>query len=124
MTRAIEVTAYATADEDAVRTAVRVLRRWQVTDQQAAELLGVPLPTFKAWKASRVDEEIGRHGKLRLLEIIEIDRLLNRFFSKRSRIKSWLRARNAAFDGRSALDVMLDGGIHRVRRHLEIEAES
>jgi hypothetical protein len=52
-------------------------------------------------------------------QVISIHDSLHRIFENRDQADSWIKKTNAAFDKRSALDVMLDGGIERVRKHLK-----
>ena len=113
-------------DEEAAamfRAALTLFRLWGVNDDQAAVILDVPRRTFARWKAGDVGR-LGRDGKARLSNLMGIHKALKIVFSEASRGYVWIKAPNAAFDGRSALDVMLGGeltDLMRVRRYLDAE---
>lgn len=105
------------------RAVVRLVAYWGATDEQAATLLDLPLRTYRRWKAGDVGR-IDRDGKARLSNLIGIHKALRLIFVEPSRGYAWVRAPNAAFGGRSALDVMLGGeltDLMRVRRYLDAE---
>ena len=113
-------------DEEAAamfRATLGLFQRWGVTDDQAAVLLDLPLRTFRRWKAGDVGR-IDRDGKARLSNLMGIHKALRIIFSDAARGYRWIGAPNAAFGGRSALDVMLGGeltDLMRVRRYLDAE---
>jgi hypothetical protein len=113
-------------DEEAAamfRAALNLFRLWGVNDDQAATILDVPRRTFARWKAGDVGR-LGRDGKARLSNLMGIHKALKIVFSEASRGYVWIKAPNAAFVGRSALDVMLGGeltDLMRVRRYLDAE---
>ena len=113
-------------DEEAAamfRAALNLLRLWGVNDDQAAIILDVPRRTFARWKAGDVGR-LGRDGKARLSNLIGIHKALKIVFSEASRGYAWIKAPNAAFGERSALDIMLGGeltDLMRVRRYLDAE---
>ena len=81
------------------RAVLNLFGKWEVTDEQAATLLDMPVRSY-------------RHMALRII------------FSEAQRGYAWIKAGNAAFAGASALDVMLGGeltDIMRVRRYLDAE---
>ncbi|XWN30397.1 MAG: MbcA/ParS/Xre antitoxin family protein [Devosia sp.] len=105
------------------RAAVNLFRLWQVTDKQAAVLLDLPVRTFARWKADGPGR-IGRDGKARLSNLMGIHKALRLIFTEPQRGYDWMRAPNALFGGRSALEVMLRGelaDLQRVRRALDAE---
>lgn len=105
------------------RAALNLFRLWDVTDDQAATILDVPRRTFARWKAGDVGR-LGRDGKARLSNLMGIHKALKIVFSEASRGYAWIKAPNAAFGERSALDVMLGGeltDLMRVRRYLDAE---
>ena len=105
------------------RAAVNLFRLWQLTDEQAATLLDLPLTTYRRWKAGSLGR-IGRDGKARLSNLIGIHKALRIIFTEKQRGYDWIKAPNAAFAGRSALQVMLGGELSdlmRVRRYLDAE---
>ena len=105
------------------RAAVNLFRLWQLTDEQAATLLDLPLTTYRRWTAGSLGR-IGRDGKARLSNLIGIHKALRIIFTEKQRGYDWIKAPNAAFAGRSALQVMLGGELSdlmRVRRYLDAE---
>lgn len=67
---------------------------------------------------------MGRDGKARLSNLMGIHKALRIIFQQPTRAYAWMKAPNDAFQGRSALDVMLGGEITdliRVRRYLDAE---
>jgi Protein of unknown function (DUF2384) len=114
-----------TEDEAAAmfRAAMKLFGLWSVTDEQAATLLDMPLRTYRRWKAGDVGR-IDRDGAARLSNLIGIHKALRIIFREPQRAHGWVSAANAAFGGRTALDVMLGGeltDLMRVRRYLDAE---
>nr|WP_295745073.1 MbcA/ParS/Xre antitoxin family protein [uncultured Acidocella sp.] len=111
-------------DEEAgamFRAALNLFRLWGVTDDQAAIILDLPRRTFARWKAGEIGR-IGRDGKARLSNLMGIHKALRIIFKEPARGYGWIKAPNAAFSGRSALDVMLHGeltDLMRVRHYLD-----
>jgi hypothetical protein len=106
------------------RAMIRLFDHWDVTDAEASVLLGDLSPrTFQRWKAGR----FGRAGVdlvTRMSNLLGIHKALRLLFDDASRGYRWVRAPNAAFDGKSALAVMLGGQITdlmRVRRYLDAQ---
>ncbi|MFO7854237.1 MAG: MbcA/ParS/Xre antitoxin family protein [Paracoccaceae bacterium] len=96
--------------------------RWEITDAQAAILLGgVSTKTVQRWR----DGAFGRAGRDladRMSHILGIHKALRLLFADPARGYAWIRKPNAAFGGVSALEVMLRGGmedLQRVRRYLD-----
>ena len=105
------------------RAALNLFRLWGVTDDQAATLLDLPRRTFARWKAGEVGR-LGRDGKARLSNLMGIHKAIRTVFRDPARGYAWVKAKNDAFSGRSALDVMLGGeltDLMRVRRYLDAE---
>ena len=105
------------------RATVNLFGRWGVTDAEAATLLDLPVRTYGRWKAGNVGR-MGRDGKARLSNLMGIHRALRVIFVDPQRGYEWMREPNAAFEGRSALEVMLGGELTdliRVRRYLNAE---
>lgn len=108
------------------RAAVQLMSRWEVTDEQAAILLDTPLRSFRRWKAGDIGR-MGRDLKARLSNLMGIHKALRLIFNDADRGYRWIKAPNAAFGGRTALDVMLGGeltDLMRVRRYLDSERSS
>ncbi|KAB0678464.1 MbcA/ParS/Xre antitoxin family protein [Aureimonas leprariae] len=113
------------ADEAAAmfRAGVNLFRRWELTDDQAAMLLDLPIRTYARWKAGE-QGRIDRDTRARLSNIMGIHKALRIIFTEAERGFRWIRAANDSFGGRSALDVMLGGeltDLMRVRRLLDAE---
>lgn len=105
------------------RATVNLLRRWELTDDQAATLLDLPIRTYARWKAGE-QGRIDRDTRARLSNLMGIHKALRIIFSEAERGYRWVRAANDSFGGRSALDVMLGGeltDLMRVRRLLDAE---
>jgi Protein of unknown function (DUF2384) len=105
------------------RAVMKLLALWSVTDEQAATLLDMPLRTYRRWKAGDIGR-IDRDGAARLSNLIGIHKALRIIFREPQRAYGWVSAANAAFGGRTALEVMLGGeltDLMRVRRYLDAE---
>jgi len=105
------------------RAALNLFRLWDVTDDQAAIMLDLNRRTYARWKAGEIGR-MGRDVKARLSNLIGIHKALKIAFRDATRGYAWIKAPNEAFDGHSALDVMLGGeltDLMRVRRYLDAE---
>lgn len=105
------------------RAALNLFAKWGVTDEQAALLTDMPVRSFRRWKAEG-PSRISRDGLARLSNIMGIHKALRLIFQEPQRGYEWVKAPNAAFEGASALAVMLGGeltDIMRVRRYLDAE---
>ena len=105
------------------RAALGLFGKWELTDEQAATLLDMPVRSFRRWKAEGPGR-ISRDGSARLSNIMGIHKALRIIFSETQRGYAWIKAGNTAFAGSNALDVMLGGeltDIMRVRRYLDAE---
>lgn len=105
------------------RAALTLFGKWGVTDEQAAVLLDMPVRSYRRWKAEGPGR-ISRDGRARLSNLLGIHKALRLIFQEPQRAYGWVRARNEAFGGKSALDIMLGGeltDLMRVRRYLDAE---
>ncbi|UVC09391.1 DUF2384 domain-containing protein [Rhizobium sp. TH2] len=105
------------------RAALTLFRLWDITDDHAATLLDMPVRTFRRWKAGDTGR-MSRDLKARLSNLMGIHKALRLIFHEPPRGYSWVKAPNAAFGGRPAIDVMLGGeltDLMRVRRYLDAE---
>ena len=114
-----------TQDEAAAmfRAALSLFGKWELTDEQAATLLDMPVRSFRRWKAEGPGR-ISRDGRARLSNLMGIHKALRIIFTEPQRGYAWIRTGNSAFAGASALDVLLGGeltDIMRVRRYLDAE---
>lgn len=106
------------------RAVVNLFERWGLTEAQACQLLGeLPRRTYTRWKAGEIGR-IGRDLKTRLSNLMGIHKALRIIFKEPERGYAWVRRPNQAFQGRSALEVMMQGELTdlvRVRRYLDAE---
>ncbi len=104
------------------RAIVNLFDRWGLKDEEAATLLGgIAIRTLQRWKAG----EFGRVGPdlaARLSNLLGIHKALRLLFRDPVRSYGWIKRDNDAFEGQSALSVMLGGqltDLMRVRRYLD-----
>ncbi|MDP1601075.1 MbcA/ParS/Xre antitoxin family protein [Phenylobacterium sp.] len=105
------------------RAVVNLFGRWELTDEQAATLLDMPVRTYRRWKAGE-QGRIDRDAKARLSNLMGVHKALRIIFREPQRGYGWIKASNQAFEGRSALEIMLGGeltDLMRVRRFLDAE---
>jgi uncharacterized protein (DUF2384 family) len=105
------------------RAALNLFRLWNITDEEAATLLDLPLRTYRRWKAGDLGR-IARDGRARLSNLMGIHKALRIIFREPQRGYSWIKTPNQVFENRTALDVMLGGeltDLMRVRRYLDAE---
>ena len=105
------------------RAVVNLFGRWELTDEQAATLLDMPVRTYRRWKAGE-QGRIDRDAKARLSNLMGVHKALRIIFREPQRGYGWIKASNQAFGGRSALEIMLGGeltDLMRVRRFLDAE---
>jgi uncharacterized protein (DUF2384 family) len=105
------------------RACLMLFRLWNVSDIEASILLDLPVRTFARWKTGALGR-ISRDQKARLSNLMGIHKALRIIFREPERSHGWTRLPNHAFQGRSALEVMLGGeltDLMRVRRYLDAE---
>lgn len=107
----------------AMQRAIPVLfARWELTDAEAAILLGgVSTKTVQRWREGAFGR-VGRDLADRMSNILGIHKALRLVFVDPARGYNWIRKSNDAFGGASALEIMLRGGLEdilRVRRYLD-----
>lgn len=91
------------------RTTVSLFRAWQLSDGEACTLLGgLSGRTWARWKAGEIGR-IDRDLRMRMAHLMGIHKGLRYLFREPARGYAWIRKPNAAFDGLSALDLMLRG---------------
>jgi uncharacterized protein (DUF2384 family) len=107
-----------------LRAAFVLFDHWRLNDAQAAILLGgVATRTLARWRRSlpaRLETDL----KTRLSFLMGIHQALRTLFTESQRVHGWVRRENADFEGRTPLDVMLDGQITdlmRVRQYLDAQ---
>lgn len=102
-----------TDDEAAAlaRATVNLFRAWQLSDIEARTLLGDMAPrTWARWKEGGIGR-IDRDLRARMGILMGVHKGLRYIFTDPARGYAWVRKPNAAFEGKSALDVMLRGEI-------------
>lgn len=108
--------------EAMARAVVNLFNKWDITDAQAAVLLGGLSPrTWARWKSGTVGR-IPRDLKSRLSNLMGIHKALRIIFTDTDRAYEWVKRSNGAFGEAPALDIMLGGeltDIMRVRRYLD-----
>lgn len=114
-----------TQDEGAAmfRAVLNLFAKWELTDEQAATLIDMPVRTYRRWKAEGPGR-LSRDGRARLSNLIGIHKSLRIIFAESQRAYTWIKAANDGFSGESALKVMLGGeltDLMRVRRYLDAE---
>lgn len=105
------------------RAVINLFRLWEMTDEQAATLLDLPVRTYRRWKAGELGR-MDRDKKARLSNLIGIHKALRLIFVEAQRGYAWIGKPNVTFGDRSALDIMLGGeltDLMRVRRYLDAE---
>lgn len=101
-------------DEEAAalaRATVNLFRAWDLSDAEARTLLGDMAPrTWARWKVGDIGR-IDRDLRARMSILMGIHKALRYLFTEPARGYAWIRKPNAAFEGQSALDVMMRGEI-------------
>ena len=117
----------AITDEEAAalaRATVKLFRAWQLSDVEARTLLGdMAQRTWARWKAGDIGR-IDRDLRARMAILMGVHKGLRYLFSEPARGYAWIRKPNAAFEGHSALDIMMRGEITDlidVRAYLDAE---
>lgn len=91
------------------RTTVNLFREWELSDAEAQTLLGGLAPrTWGRWKAGEIGR-IDRDLRMRMAHLMGIHKGLRYLFREASRGYAWIRKSNAAFEGHSALEIMMRG---------------
>jgi hypothetical protein len=93
------------------RTTVNLFRAWQLSDLEARVLLGdMAQRTWARWKEGNIGR-IDRDLRARMTILMGIHKGLRYLFSDSARGYAWIRKPNAAFNGKSGLDIMMRGEI-------------
>ena len=95
---------------------------WQLSKRESLTLLGQPSErTFYRWRQGQV-ANVPADTLERISVLLGIYKATHILLPDAARADGYLRRPNTAFDGESALDVMLKGRIdnlYQVRRHLD-----
>jgi hypothetical protein len=98
------------------RAVIQLFDRWGVSDANAATLMGgISTKTFQRWKGGQYGNP-SRDQADRMSLLLGIHKALRIIYSDAARGYRWISAPNDLFDGQSALDIMLRGGIEDIRR--------
>ena len=99
-------------DEEAealARATVNLFNAWKLSDAQACTLLGgLSARTWARWKDGSTGR-VHRDLKMRMAHLMGIHKGVRHLFKDATRGYDWIKAPNAAFGGKSALDIMLGG---------------
>ena len=102
---------------------VRLMALWDVRDPDAACLLGHSSPrTYQRWKAGEYRRAVSVDVLERISNLLGIHKALGILFESKTSRDAWVRKPNGAFNGASALEVMLGGrlvDLMRVRRYVD-----
>ena len=105
---------YGITDEEGLAMAeasVNLFRLWGLTDAEACTLLGgVSTATYNRWKRGEISR-LTVDQKTRLSILMGIHKALRILFTENERAYGWVKKPNRAFDGKSALEIMLQGQI-------------
>jgi uncharacterized protein (DUF2384 family) len=97
--------------------------KWRLSGDDQIKLLGSPgRSTFFRWK--KEGGALPNDTVERLSHILSIWKALRILFTVDERGEEWIRRPNDFFDGASALEIMLQGGvadIYRVRQYLDAQ---
>lgn len=112
----------------AMRAYPNIADHWRLRHDEAALLLGVPIPTYRHWCNVPEDAQLDVNHLERLSLILSIYKALQTLLPRADAADSWLRRPNynSLFGGRPPLDRLLSGqtsGLRAVRRHLDAAAE-
>jgi len=108
-----------------LRAIPKLFTRWELTEQQSFELLGVSREKWNRIQAGHCEEPLTDDQSMRAGTLIGIHAALRMIFTKPWCYNWLLRPNSAAFfGGQPAINVMIAGGlpaIIRVRQYLEAE---
>jgi hypothetical protein len=114
-------------DEEAramLRAALNLFEKWKLRREDQLVLLGNPSErTFQRWRAGEIGT-LPTDTVFRLGDLLGIHKALRYMFTDLEHVYAWVKRPNAAFGGKAALDVMLQGApadISRVRAYLDAE---
>lgn len=106
------------------RAVVNLFARWQLSDAEAREILGgLAARTYARWKAGETGR-IDRDLATRLSLLMGIHKALRYLFTDPARGYAWVRKPNSALEGRTPVDIMVEGSIFalaRIRSYLDAE---
>ncbi|MFZ3482126.1 antitoxin Xre-like helix-turn-helix domain-containing protein [Sphingomonas sp. 3-13AW] len=107
----------------ALKAFVRIAQAWQLDNQESAALLGVSASTWDRIKAGRWEGTLSQDQLTRTSAVVGVYKGLKLLFAD-GMAERWPRLpnKNPLFNGRSAVEAMIEGGILMmvdVRRHVD-----
>ena len=103
----------------ALKGAFNIFEIWRLNPEEMRELLGKPdEKTFMDWR-NRSVWSLPEDTLMRISYVLGIYKALRILYPTEQQAAEWPRKPNRAFQGRSALDVMLAGDLAGVRRYLD-----
>lgn len=100
-----------------------IAERWRLSTDDQIRLLGSPgRSTFFKWK--KEGGTVPADTLERISHLLSIWKALRILFTVDERGDQWMRRSNEFFDGSTALDILLNGGvadIYRVRQYLDAQ---
>jgi len=110
----------------ALRTFFQIARGWSLTDDDQLQLLGCSANQYKAWASGQICIGLDHATIERLSHIFGIYTASRQLVPIPERASAWIKKANTAFEGRSALDLMLTGqtsDLSAVRQYLEAQLD-
>jgi len=114
---------YTAAEIEAMqRTVLNIFERWSVRDADTSIILGGVSPkTLSRWRQGQLGR-VSRDLADRMSYVLGIHKALRIVFVDARTGYRWMQTPNAAFDGKTPLDVLLRGGLddlQRMRHYLD-----
>ena len=117
----------AITDEEAhaaARAVINLFARWDLSDDEACEILGgLSARSYARWKKGEIGR-IDRDLATRLSLLLGMHKALRYLYRDPDQAYGWVKKPNVMFGGQRALDAMLEGSIfalERVRAYLDAE---
>ena len=112
----------AEVDAVALKAFFNLASEWNLRRDEQVTLLGGPSArTFYRWRAGKVSG-LPKDTLERISVLLGIYKAINILLPVRERAAAWVKRPNKAFEGESALEVMLHGrvdNLYQVRRYLD-----
>lgn len=105
----------------------KVAEAWGLSEEEELAILGLcNHEVLRAWKAAE-GSDVSNETLMRISYVLGIYRAINTLLPRKNVASSWIRQPNEAptFGNRSALELMVDGSIDKlkgVRQYLDAEA--
>ena len=107
-----------------LRAVLHLLDKWELSPDEKRVLLGRPSErTLQRWRAGEIGP-LSNDLVYRLGDLLGLHKALRYMFTDVGQSYGWVKRPNAAFAGKAALDVMMQGApadIARVRAYLDAE---